>query len=166
MLMVKVNNRGAVTVIVSDVETPAAAYPPFFDSLTSKLNQSFPVGNSPWLPFRLAPNESHLAIYSLPLSYLPDDPEEQFGSPVTTIRNAKGANILSARYLNLDPSSGEGKLAPLVAVTLRLQDVAMIGTSIRLFSGPRRVTTVVPTNRFSQYDNCCQFGHVSTRCTQ
>ena len=32
---VKVNSRGAVTVIVADVETPAADYAPFFNALTS-----------------------------------------------------------------------------------------------------------------------------------
>ena len=44
---VKVNSRGAVTVIVTDTETPAAAYSPFFDAITARLNQSFPVGESP-----------------------------------------------------------------------------------------------------------------------
>ena len=41
-----------------------------------------------------------------------------------------------------------------------------MGTSIRLFSGPRKVTPIVPANRFSQCENCCQFGHVAQRCTQ
>ena len=164
--IVKVNSRGAVTVIVSDVETPTAAYAPFFNALTARLNQSFPVGNSPWLPFRLAPNESHLAIHSLPLSYHPDAPEELFSSVATSIGNAKGVNILSARFLKPDRSSREGKLATSIAITVKPQDVATMRTSIRLFSHPRRVTTIVPANHFSQWDNCCQFGHVEARCSQ
>ena len=163
---VKVNSHGAVTVIVSDVETPAVAYVPFFDALTSRLNKSFPVGSSPWLPFRLAPNEAHLAIHSLPISYLPDNPEMLFNSIVSFVRNAKGVNILFARYLNPDPASREGKFATSVAITIRPQDLVMMGSSVCLFSNPRHVTPIVPTNRFPQCDNCWQFSHVAVRSTQ
>ena len=41
-----------------------------------------------------------------------------------------------------------------------------MGSSARLFSNPRRVTPIVPANRFSQCDNCCQYSHVAVRCTQ
>ena len=163
---VKVDSRGAVMVIVSDTETPAAAYSPFFDAITSKLNQSYPVGSSPWLPFRLALNETHLAIHSLPIPYLPDDLAQLYDALVTSIRNARGVNILAARFLNHDPASRQGKLATSVAVTVQPQDAITLGTSIRLFSGTRRITPIVPANRFSQYDNCFKFGHVSQRCCQ
>ena len=74
----KVNDRGSVTLLVSDPATPAAAFAPYFDALSSQLNKSFSVGDTPWLPFRLAPNEAQLAIHSLPLAFLPEDPDEPF----------------------------------------------------------------------------------------
>jgi len=52
----KVNDRGSVTLLVTDPATPTAAFAPYFDALSSQLNKSFPLGDSPWLPFRLAPN--------------------------------------------------------------------------------------------------------------
>jgi len=55
----KVNDRGSVTLLVTDPTTPAAAFAPYFDALSSQLNKSFPVGESPWLPFRLAQNEGN-----------------------------------------------------------------------------------------------------------
>ena len=57
----KVNERGYVTLLVYDPSTPAAAFAPYFNTLTTQLNWSFPVGESPWLRFRLAPNEVQLA---------------------------------------------------------------------------------------------------------
>lgn len=50
-----INNRGSVTLIVVDTSVPAASYTPYFEAPTTKLNQSFLVGENPWLPFRLAP---------------------------------------------------------------------------------------------------------------
>jgi len=43
-----VNQRGAISLTVTDKATPAASYAPYFDSLTRALNQSFPVGENPW----------------------------------------------------------------------------------------------------------------------
>ena len=42
-----VNDNGAVSLTVIDTSVPAASYSPFFDALTHKLNQSFPVGDNP-----------------------------------------------------------------------------------------------------------------------
>jgi len=70
----KLNDRGSATLLVTDPATPAAAFAPYCDALSSQLNKSFPVGESPWLPFRLAPNEAQLAIHSVPLAFLPEDP--------------------------------------------------------------------------------------------
>ena len=52
----KVNSNGTVTLLGVDPATPASDYSPFFSALAARLNKSFPVGTSPWLPFRLAPN--------------------------------------------------------------------------------------------------------------
>jgi len=74
----KVNDCGSVTLLVTDPATPAAAFAPYFDALSNQLNKSFPVGESPWLPFRLDPNEAQLAILSFPIVFLPENPEELF----------------------------------------------------------------------------------------
>jgi len=42
----KVNDRGSVTLLVTDPDTPAAAFAPYFDALASQLNKSFPRGDS------------------------------------------------------------------------------------------------------------------------
>ena len=42
-----VNTKGAVTLSIVDTSVPAASYAPFFEALTSRLNQSFPVANNP-----------------------------------------------------------------------------------------------------------------------
>jgi len=52
----KVNDRRSVTLLVTNPATPAAAFTPYFDALSSQLNKAFPVGESPWLPFHLAHN--------------------------------------------------------------------------------------------------------------
>ena len=92
----KVNDRGSVNLLVTDPTTPAAAFAPYFDTLSSQLNKSFPVGESPWLPIRLAPNEVQLAIHSLPIAFLPEDQDELFPCFVESILNSKDIRILAA----------------------------------------------------------------------
>ena len=95
----KVNDRGSVTLLISDTTIPAATFTRYFDALTTHLNHSFTVGDSPWLPFCLTPNKVQLAIHSLPLAFLSEDPEELIPSLAVSIRNLKNIHILSARYL-------------------------------------------------------------------
>jgi len=135
----KVNDRESVTLLVTDHATPAAAFAPYFDALSSQLNKSFPVGDSPWLPFRLAPNETQLAIHSLPIAFLPEDPGELFPCLAESILNSKDVRILTARFLNPDASSREGKTATSVVVSVHPGDVQTMGSSIRLFSRSRTV---------------------------
>jgi len=71
----KFNDRGSVTLLISNPTTPAAAFAPYFDALTTQLNPSFPGGDSPRLPFHLVPIEIQLAIHSMRLAFLPADPE-------------------------------------------------------------------------------------------
>ena len=59
----KVNCNGTVTLLGVDPTNPAKDYSPFFSALAAQLNKSFPVGTSPWLPFRPAPNENQFAIH-------------------------------------------------------------------------------------------------------
>src|SRR5437879_7408667 len=66
-----VNDKGSVTLVVTDTSVPASSYAPYFEALTTKLNQSFPIGDNPWLPFWPAPTFVQLAIHSLPISLMP-----------------------------------------------------------------------------------------------
>jgi len=110
-VMTKVNDRGFVTLFVTDLAIPAAAFASYFDALSAQLNKSFLVGESPWWPFRLAPNEAQLAIHSLPIAFLPEDPDEHFPCLAESILNSKNIRILVTRYLNLKAHSREGKSA-------------------------------------------------------
>jgi len=160
----KVNDRGSVTLLVTDAATPAAAFAPYFDALSAQLNKSFPVGESPWLPFRLAPNEAQLAIHSLPIAFLPEDPNELFPCLAELILNSKDIRILAARYLNSDAQSRVGRTATSVIVSVHPGDVLAMGSSIRLFSRSRTVERAYSSNRYTQCKNCWGFGHVAPRC--
>jgi len=160
----KVNDRGSVTLLVTNPATPAAAFAPWVDALSNQLNKSFPVGESPWLPFRLAPNEAQLAIHALPIAFLPEDPEEHFPCLAESILNSKNVRILSARYLNPNAQSREGKSATLVIVSVHPGDVLTIGSSIRLFSRSRNIERAYSSNMYTQCKNCWGFGHVAPRC--
>ena len=143
----KVNYGGSVTLLVTDPATPAAAFPPYFDDLSSQLNKSFPVGESPWLPFRLAPNKAQLAIHSLPIAFLPEDPEELFPCLVESILNSKNIRILAARDLNPNAQCREGKSATSVIVSIHPGDVSTMGSSIRLFTRSRAIEQAYSSNR-------------------
>ena len=97
-----VNDRGSVTLIVSDTSVPAASFAPYFDALTKKLNQSYPIGDNPWLPLRLAPTSVQLAIHSLPVPFMPRDDADLMPQLSESILNSKDVTILSARFLNPD----------------------------------------------------------------
>jgi len=159
-----VNDLGSVTLLVTDPATTAAAFAPYFDALSNQLNKSFPVGESPWLPFRLAPNEAQLAIDSLPITFLPDDAEELFPCLAGSILNSKKIGFLSAWYLNPNAQSREGKSATSIIVCVHPGDVPTMGSSIRLFSRSRTIARAYSSNRYTQCKNCWGFGHVAPRC--
>jgi len=75
-----VNDKGSVSLLGTDLHTPASAYTPYFAPLTTRLNKAFPVGNSPWGLFKPAPNETQLLILSIPLAFLPSDDGQLFPS--------------------------------------------------------------------------------------
>jgi len=160
----KVNDRGSVTLLVTDPATPAAAFVPYFDDLSSQLNKSFPVGQAPWLPFRLAPYEAQLAIHSLPIAFLPQDPAELFPCLAECILNSKEIRILAARYRNPNAQSREGKSATSVIVSVHPGDIPAMGSSIRLFSRSRAIERAYSSNRYTQCKSCWGFGHVAPRC--
>ena len=160
----KVNDRGSVTLLVTNPATPAAAFAPYFDALSTQLNKSFLVGESPWLPFRLALNEAQLAIHSLPIAFLPEDPNQLFPCLAESILNSKNIRILATRYLNPNAHSREGKSATSVIVSVHPGDVPAMGSSIRLFSRSRTVERAYSSNSYTQCKNCWGFRHVAPRC--
>jgi len=96
----KVNNRGTVSLTGTNPNTPAESDTPYFDAPTRRLNQSFPLGNNPWLTFTQAPTAVHLAIHSVPTHILPDDDEELFTFLKNSILNTNAVKIDAVRYLN------------------------------------------------------------------
>jgi len=143
----KVNDGGSVTLLVTDPARPAAAFAAYFDALSSQLNKSFPVCESPWLPFRLAPNKAQLAIHSLPIAFLLEDPEELFPCLAESILDFKNIRILAARYLNPNAQSREGKSATSVIVSIHPGHVPTMGSSIRLFTRSRAIERSYSSNR-------------------
>jgi len=98
-LSASVNCNGAVT-LTANPYTPSSAYSPFFDALTKKLNQSFPVGDNPFQVFSEAPTSVELLIHNLPLSILPHEPTDLFPSLLESISKA-----IDSPYLGLDSYS-------------------------------------------------------------
>ena len=161
---VMVNQRGTVTVNRVDPIVPASAYLPFFPSFWEAVNKSFPVGDNQWTAFSLPPTDVQLIIHSLPLAYLPQDPEALLPALQDSVFYSTGASLLSPRFLNPDPSSRIGKTATSVEVTIRMDDVALFGPSILLFSRNRKVEKASNTNKHSQCPRCWQYGHLTARC--
>jgi len=153
-----------VSLLGTDLHTPASAYIPYFAPLTSRLNKAFPVGNSPWDLYKPAPNETQLLIHSVPIAFLPSDDAQLFPSLHESIRNARGVSILSARYLNPNPESRGQKSATSVVVTVAPPDAFAILPSINLFSHNRRGEQMFSASKDSQCKKCWKFGHIPTRC--
>jgi hypothetical protein len=98
-----VNAKGAVSLLCTDLYTPATAYSPYYEAMANKLNQAFPMGDNPHRPFRPAPNQVDLAIHRLPRSYMPPDQEDLLPALSLSISNAVGVTIFAARFLQPDP---------------------------------------------------------------
>ena len=159
-----VKGKGLVSLLRTDLHTPASAYTPYFTPLTARLNKAFPVCNSPWDLFRPAPNETQLLIHPIPFDFLPPDDDKLFPSHHESICNARGVSILSARYLNPDPESSEQKRATSVVVSVAPPDASALLPSFNLFSRNRRVEQMFSSSRNSQCKKCWKFGHISNQC--
>jgi len=129
-----VNEKGSVSLRGSDLHTPAPAYAPYIAPLTSQLNKSFPVGNSPWEQFEPAPNETQLSIHSVPLAFLTEDEYQLLPYLHESIRNARRVSILSSPYLNPDPESRSQKSTTSVVVSVSPPNGEQLLPSISLFS--------------------------------
>jgi len=155
-----INNRGSVTLIVVDTSVPAASYPPDFEALTTKLNQSFLVGENPWLPFRLAPTSVQLAIHSLPVNYMPHQHEDLFNYISDSILNSKDIVISAASFLNPNRQSHMEKRAYSVAVNVEPDSVQTMLPSIYLYGNTRTVEKAYSSFPITQCQKCWKYGHV------
>jgi len=158
-----VNDKGSVSLLGTDLHTPASAYTPYFAPLTSRLNKAFLIGNSHWDIFKPAPNKTQLLIHSIPLAFLPSDDDHLFSSLHESIRNDRGISILSARYLNPHVESRRQKTAASVVVTVAPPDGYAILPSVNLFSRNRRVEHMFSSSKNSQCKKCWKFGHIPNR---
>ena len=114
----KVNNRGAFSLTGTNPDTPAESYAPYFNALTHRLNQSFPIGNNHWLTFTQGPISVQLAIHVIPTHVLPDDDEQLFTFIKNSILNGKAVEIGAARYLNQSQATRLTKQATSVVVSV------------------------------------------------
>jgi len=162
-----VNDKGAVSLVFTDTAVPAASYAPFFEALSLKVNQSFPVGDNPWLPFRLAPTDLQFAIHGIPLDALLDEDDLLFPHIQSSIYNSKNLFIRSARYHNLDPSScrnGKRACSVVVHVSPDHADRMVNPPSVLLYGSNQVVERAYPSSPSTQCHNCWKFGHVKPRC--
>jgi len=146
-LTASVNRNGAVTLTANPYTPPSSAYSPFFDAMTKKLNQSFPIGDNPFQGFREAPTRVELLIHNLPLSILPHKPTDLFPSLLESISNAIDVPICGARFLQSDPVKRAEKRTTSVVVAVDPLHVSQFGESIRLFS---HAGTVAPASSASK----------------
>jgi len=165
-VIAKMDNQGAVSLPGTNPNTLAESYAPYFDALTCRLNQSFPVGNNSWLRFTQAPTAVQLAIQSIPTYILPDDEEQLFTFIKNSILNARAVEIGPALYLNQSRATRLTKQATSVVVSVNHDDFPILLPAIFLFSKGLKVEEMTQANRYTQYTNCYRFGQASARCTQ
>ena len=152
-----VNGKGAVTLSIVNISVPAASYAPFFEALTSRLNQSFPVADNPGQTFRLAPTDLQFAIHGHSLDAMPEDDALLASSLSTFIHKAKGLIIKGACYHNPDRQSCTvGKRACAVVVQVAAeQGWWMTDPPLALLYGENRVVErAYPSSPFTQ----CEIG--------
>ena len=155
-----VNDKGSVTLVVTDTSVPASSYTLYFEALTTKLNQSFPIGENPWLPFRPAPTFVQLAIHSLPISLIPYEDSILYDELHKSILNSSGVSISATCFLNPDRGSRAEKRAFSVAVNVDPTDAQTLLPSLYLFGGSRKVEKAYSSSPVTQCRNCWDFGHV------
>ena len=162
-----VNGNGRVSLTVIDTSVPAASYSAFFDALIHKLNQFFPVGDNPWMPFRLAPTDLQSAIHGLPIKAHPEADPALCDLLQPSIFNSQSVLISKARFLNPDRASRlHDKEAFSVVVQVPAEDGKSLTdlSRIPILSGNYVIKRAYPSSPSNQCNNCCRFGHVKPRC--
>jgi len=159
-------HRNCTVTLTANPYTPSSAYSLFFDAMTKKLNQSFPVGNNPFLVLREAPTSVELLIHTLPLSILPEEPADLFPSLLESIGNAIDVPIFGARFLQSDLAKRAEKRTTSVVVAVDPLHVSRSGESIRLFSRARTVAPALSASKSTQCRKCWRFGHSAPLCKE
>jgi len=159
-------NRNVAVTLTANPYTPSSAYSPFFDAMTKKLNQSFPVGDNPFQVFTEAPTSVQLLIHNLPLSILQHESTDLFPSLLESISNAIDVPILGARFLQSDPVKRAEKRTTSVVVAVNPLHVSRFGESIRLFSRARTVAPAYSASKFTQCRKCWRFGPSAPLCKE
>ena len=162
-----INDNGAVAVTVIDTSIPAASYAPFFDALTHKLNQSFPVGNNPWLLFRLASTDLQFTIHGLPIKAHPEDDAILCDLLQPSIFNAQSVLITKACFLNPNRESRlRDKKAFSVVVQVPADDRKTLAdlSKIPILGGNFVIERAYPSFPCKQSNNYWRFGQVKPRC--
>ena len=127
-----VNRNGAVT-LTPIPYAPSPAYSPFIHTMMKKLNQSFLVGENPFLVFTEAPTSVELLIHYLLLSILLSVPADLFPSLLKSISHSIEVYISGARFLQSDAAKRALKLTTSVVVAFHSTHLSQFGESIRLF---------------------------------
>ncbi|KAH0603742.1 uncharacterized protein H6S33_007401 [Morchella sextelata] len=161
-LTVTINNRGTVSVTAPPT-VPSTVYTPFFEALTTILNVEVASPENPYTTFRPAPTNVDLAIHGVPLYELPNQEclEEILPS---ALKLAVGITPSAVRFLNTDETSRSSKATTSVIVSVTAEEAATIGTTIRLFSRPRRCNVMWRASSTTQCRNCCKLGHATQGC--
>lgn len=160
---VTINSNGTVTVLASPT-TPATLYLPYFARFTALLNTLLPVKGNLYKSFVLAPTNVDFAIHALPRHALGEDNVAVSEIMAHAIRYASGAIISSARFLQNNADKRALKPTTTIVISVPQDQIEILGSSIRLFSRPRRIEKMFPSSPSTQCHNCCQFGHAAARC--
>ena len=156
-----------VSLTVIDTSVPAASYFPFFDALTHQLNQSFPVGDNPWMPFRLAPTDLQFALHGLPIKAHPEEDATLCDLLQPYIFNSQSVLISKPGFLIPDCASRlQDKNAFSVVVQVPAEDGKFLTdlSRIPILGGNYAIERVYPSSPSKQFNNCWGFGDVKPRC--
>ena len=160
------NDYSAVSLTVIDTSIHAASYSPFFDALTLKLNQSFRVGDNPWLPFRLAPTDLQFTIHGLTVKAHSDNDANLCNLLQPSIFNFQSVLISNARFLNPDRGSHlHDKKAFSVVVQVPVGDGKFLAdiSKIPILGGHYVIERAYASSPSKQCNTCCRIGHVKPR---
>ena len=158
--------EGGGSVLTANPYTRSSAYFPFFDAITKKLHQSFPVGDNAFQVFSEAPTSVELLLHNLPLSIPPHEPTDLFPSLLESISNASDVPIFGARFLVSDPAKRAEKHSTSVVVAVDPLHVSQFGQSILLLSRDLTVTPTYSASKSTQCRKCWRFGHSAPLCKE
>ena len=143
VFIARIIDRGAVSLTGTNPHTLASCYAPYFDTITRILNQSFPIGSSPWLAFTLTPTAIQQAIHSVPTDILPDVDNQLYPWLNQSIQNAQAISIRLAMYPNKDSDLRPAKETTWLVVSVDLEHDEHLLPHLFHFSEPLKVEKMV-----------------------